>query len=497
MSKTGNTLRLGIARGVGIAIQLVSVPIVWDVIGGELLGVCYFLILLGRWVSLIDIGFSDGSQRLMTRAFDSGDERQGYSVFYTYVSLLLLHALVGFGLFVVLSKFVALPELPRGVDPLPLFLVGAAMFVAQYLQQGLSFYFNARRQFVYLAVSNGVQFLVSGVLALTLTLWLRRPEAYLAGFAIGYGGVFFVSLLLALKQARDAKVRPTFDKEAFRYCLGFGAKLYLPRVGSVTVGTFDRIAIGKILGPAPLTAYTNAARMPEAASELLPLQQTLLPDLTKAHMEGDRQFEALSEKGTRIALMVGCGLIFIPSSFGSPVLQVWLQDKFVPEMAVIMLLMGLHRAFETFFNGLAQVIIAHGTPHRITMLASVNIVAVLALSYPAATTFGLIGIATMRVLVQAVQFVPSCWYVVRTTVPGLRLWPWIGKLTGILVLASVGAVGGFYASQTATFSDHPWMVLIAAPLVMGAFFFLVDRLGFAEVPDAIKRRLRRVLPAHG
>ena len=40
MSKTRDTIRLGAARAIGIVVQLVSVPIVWDVLGADLLGVC-------------------------------------------------------------------------------------------------------------------------------------------------------------------------------------------------------------------------------------------------------------------------------------------------------------------------------------------------------------------------------------------------------------------------------------------------------------------------
>lgn len=57
MSKTKDTLRLGAARTVGIVVQLVSVPIVWDILGADLLGVCYFLIIVGRWVATLDNGF--------------------------------------------------------------------------------------------------------------------------------------------------------------------------------------------------------------------------------------------------------------------------------------------------------------------------------------------------------------------------------------------------------------------------------------------------------
>ncbi|MCH7945132.1 MAG: oligosaccharide flippase family protein, partial [Armatimonadetes bacterium] len=393
MSKTTDTLRLGAARTVGIVVQLVSVPIVWDILGADLLGVCYFLIIVGRWVSLLDIGYGDGAQRLMTRAFDSDDGRKGFSVYQTHVVLLLVHAAVGFAVFALLGQFVEIPNLPNGTATGPLFLAGASVFAAQYLFQGTSVYFNARRQFKYLAVANGSQYLISGLLALGLTIWLRRPEAYLAGFAIGAGCVVLANLACGLMQARKVAERQIFDKEAFRYSFGFGARLYLTKLSSVTVGTIDRLAIMDVLGPGQLTAYTNAARIPEAASQTFPLNQTLLPDYTRAHMEGGKQFASQVERSTRISLMVGCGLILVPCAFGGPVLQLWLQEKFVPEMAIVMLLIGVFRAFEVFFSGIAQVFLAHGTPQRVTFLMMAHLLLVLLFIYPAVRIYGLVGVA--------------------------------------------------------------------------------------------------------
>ena len=79
MSRTRQTAFLSAARVVGIAVQVVSVPIVLDAIGLVKYGACMFLLALSRWVGLLDVGFLDGSQRRMTLAFDAGDESKGFT----------------------------------------------------------------------------------------------------------------------------------------------------------------------------------------------------------------------------------------------------------------------------------------------------------------------------------------------------------------------------------------------------------------------------------
>ncbi len=492
MSRTRHTVYLGLARVVGIAVQVLSIPIVWDILGEEKFGLCYFLIALGRWVSLVDIGYADGAQRLMTRAFDSDDKPAGFATFYTFLWLIIGHALVGFGLFVLLGAIVPLPSVVSAFVAWPLFIAGAGCFAAQYLQQNISVYFNASRQFNYLALANGSQFLVSGLVALFLTLIYKTPEAYLSGFAIGYGLVFLLHLMRSLLQARSAGAGPQFSKESFKSCFAFGAKLYLTKVSSVTIGTIDRIAITNVLGPAQLTPYANAARIPEAASEAIPLNQTLLPDYTRAAIKGGKEFAELVDYGSRISLMVGCGLIFVPSAFGAPVLQLWLQDKYVPEMGAIMVLIGLFRAFETYYGGLAQVLLAHGSPQKVALLTMINAALLLALTYPSVWLGGIVGVAVLRSAIHIVQLVPVTWYVQKSVVPEIAFSNWLGRLAGILGLAGVIAWLGYWSSHTALFASMPWLALLAAPVAMVAYFYLTDKWGLAPVPDGIKRRIRNL-----
>ncbi|MCH7903660.1 MAG: polysaccharide biosynthesis protein [Armatimonadetes bacterium] len=497
MSKTKNTLRLGAARFIGVAVQFISVPIVWDVLGGDLLGACYFLIAISRWVSLIDIGYDIGIQRLMTRAFDSDDRERGFTLYRMHVLILLSHAAVGFGVFAALGQFVVVPNLPGDTAYGSLFLAGAVVFSSQYLYMSSMVYFQATRQFKYVAMANGSQFLISGLTGLGLTLWLRRPEAYLAGYSAGYGVVYLFNLYRGLGQARRAEGRQWFDKEAFKYCFGFGARLYPAKLCSVSMGTFDRILITSILGPAKLTGYTNAARYSEVASEALPLHQTLLPDLTKAHMEGKRNFAELVDRGSRITLMVGCGILFIPCAFGGPLLQIWLQDKYVPEMAIVMLVLGMFRAFESYSASLVMTMLASGAPKKITLVTLVTAALVLALTYPAIITYGVIGAASIRLLIALVLFVPVTWYIWRFVVPDISFWPWISKLAGTMGIAVVFSALGYWFCQTDRIVSTPWLALIVLPFFMVAFFYVVDLLQLASIPESIKARIRNFVPRGG
>jgi O-antigen/teichoic acid export membrane protein len=477
----------------GIGVQLVSVPIVWDVLGAAGFGACVFLLALGRWVGLIDIGFHDGTQRQLTQAFDANDERRGFSVWHTFRSLLFFHATVGFLLFLLLSQVPYIAHLVGGTHNWPLFVAAGATFAGQYLFFGASIYFNSRRHFGYLAISNGSQILLSAVLALALTVWLRRPEAYLAGFAVGNGLVALYNFGTASRQASSVADVRKFDRDAFMYSFRFGRKLYLTRVATVVTSTFDRMLVTKALGLSSVTHYNSAARIPEAGQEILPVNQTILPDLTKAHSEGKAEFARVVEKNTLTVLSVACGAILVPCAFSQPVLRLWLGDKFVPEMAWVMLLLGAYAALQVFFSSLALSMIANESPEKVLPFTLYNAVLLLALAYPAAVAYGIIGVAALRLAINVLQFCPIIVFTRNTVVPDVDVGAWLGRLAGTFLLAGLFAFG---AVETWNFGSD-WMALALIPAFSLGYLVVCHTTKLSPLPDSVVRRLNKLRKPHG
>lgn len=469
----------------GIGVQLVSIPIVWNVLGDVRFGACLFLAFVGRWVGLIDIGFHDGTQRNMTNAFDAKEHARGFTVWNTYRALLLLHAVAGFALMLALSM---VPSLSHEVGPVSMFLAAGTMFAGQYLFFGSTIYFNARRQFGYLAVTNGVQILLSSVLALLLTLFTRRPEAYLAGFAIGNVAVALYSFGTISRQSQGVEGVQGFDREALKYAFDFGRKLYLTRVAAVATSTFDRI-VAKPLGTANIAVYSTAARIPEAGQEVLPVNATVLPDLTKAHASGPEEFAKSVEKNTLTVLCVSCAAILVPCAFAEPVLQLWLGDKYRPEMAWIMVMLGVYAALQMFYTALASAMIAHGSPQRVLPFTLYSAVVLMALAYPCAVRYGIVGLAALRLAIQVAQFLPIIAFTQRTIAPEISLGGWLGRLSGVLLIACAFAVAGYASWSLAS----AWMSISLVPVVSGAFLFVCHSSGLSPLPDSVRRRLRSLV----
>lgn len=485
MSRTRSTVYLSAARITGILVQVVSVPIVWDVLGSARFGVCLFLVAICRWIGLIDIGFLDGCQRQMTLAFDKEDNDNGFTIWNTYKLTVVFYALVGGVIFYALHWFIVIPEIAESAS---LFATAGALFAAQYLYGGATIFFNSRRQFQRLAISNGVQNLLSGLLALFFTVQFETPQLYLLGFVIGNGLIAMINTFSIHNQALGARPR-SFDKTVFCEALRFGVRLYPTRAATIASQTIDRVLVSGVLGSETLAQYGSAARIPEAGSEALPLNQTLMPDLTKAHADGSQKFSSEVERLSRVALMIGCGLIFIPCAFADPLLRAWLGDKYMPEMAWVMVAIGLYRALETFFSSLAMSMIAHGSPQRLMPFTLYGAAMILALIYPAASIYGIIGVAFARVLVHISQFVPLMAFTQKHIASEINLFLWIRKSAGTVAVALCLGALAVLSWGFDFILDMPLIALAVVPFFVAGFFVTVDWMRLAPVPDAIKNRV--------
>jgi hypothetical protein len=193
--------------------------------------------------------------------------------------------------------------------------------------------------------------------------------------------------------------------------------------------------------------------------------------------------------------MVGCGLIFLPCAFASPLLQLWLGNKFVPEMAWVMLAVGLYRTLETFYSSLALSMIAHGSPKRVLPFTLYNAVALIALMWPVAVAFGIVGVAVLRVAVHLAQFVPLMVMVRKWIAPEINLRHWLVRALATVGVAAVLAAIAVTLWGTPLVERQPWVALLLAPLFSAAYFVTVDRLGVANVPEGIKKRARWAFPS--
>jgi O-antigen/teichoic acid export membrane protein len=232
--------------------------------------------------------------------------------------------------------------------------------------------------------------------------------------------------------------------------------------------------------------YSTAARIPEAGQEVLPVNATVLPDLTKAHASGPVEFAKSVEKNTLTVFGVACAAILLPCAFAEPVLQVWLGDKYRPEMAWIMVMLGVYAALQMFYTALASAMIAHGSPQRVLPFTLYNAVVLMALAYPCAVRYGIVGLAALRLAIQVAQFVPIIAFTQRTIVPEIALGRWIGRLSGVLLAALAFGIAG-YASWSL---PSAWVSISLVPVISGAFLMFCHVSGISPLPDGVRRRLR-------
>jgi O-antigen/teichoic acid export membrane protein len=277
------------------------------------------------------------------------------------------------------------------------------------------------------------------------------------------------------------------DRGILKSMWSFVRRSYPNHVLGIVASTADRVLIEKAVGAAPLAGYAVASRIPEVISSLLqPIQETMQPLLSRAHVLGEREFAAQVARATRMALAVGCGFIFVPCGFAEPLLKLWLRDQYVPDLAPIVAGIALYRAFEFYNLSVLLSFIAAGEPGRATPTSIWNAVTTAALSFPVALHFGLPGIVVMNVIIQ-VQFVPLTWVLFRKVIPDGPLRSQLVAAAGILAISGASAAGAWALAGVEVIARWPWLALVAAPVWSAATVLVFARLGLTPLPSSLAR----------
>jgi O-antigen/teichoic acid export membrane protein len=100
-----------LAKGLGLSISLVQIPLLLDILGTESYGIWLTLLSITSWISIMDIGIGNGLRNKLTESLATNDlEKARKYVSTAYVSLALI-MLLPFLLAVLILPFVNIQTL--------------------------------------------------------------------------------------------------------------------------------------------------------------------------------------------------------------------------------------------------------------------------------------------------------------------------------------------------------------------------------------------------
>lgn len=488
MGKARSALFLSASRIVGILISLVSVPIFLRVLGPEGYGSAIFVLVIGAYVTLLDSGINDGTQRHLNVALAEGDTQKVVDLHRTHIDLSFVLSLLYVVFYAILAITVGIPGRAYGEDVLVLYLLAGIATGLSCLAMPYSVLLTALLRFGQLATVSAVGTIVQMTTTLAAVLVWREPWAYFVGGVVG------AALQLVLHRAVRRKLGLPFSSgrrnwTAYRPVLSFGLRAYPNRFAAL-LGGADRLIIGSLLGPAAVGVYNVASQIPNAALQALPVMSVMGPEFARDSVHGGETLKRTFERNTLIALGIGAVLIMVPCALGPTALRFWLGREFDPAMPLIMALLGVYQMFSLYGATVALALYGVGKPQLVFPFTLASGLGVVLAGIPAAYNFGLVGVALACPLVAFLVFLPLTWVSCRAITPLLSPRAHLIRAFLVVLLGGAAAAGTFLSSSHPVSVAYPWSFLLLGPVAVLAAGVLLLRTGLVPEPSVFERYRR-------
>jgi O-antigen/teichoic acid export membrane protein len=471
--------------------QLVAVPIYIDQLGKPAYGVCLFALIVGGYLSLLDLGFTIGSQKPIIEAFAAGQTERAWRIYRSQFSLVLLVAFFAFAVITLVG--VLIPSVYEGATAfsrVALFACAGLYVGTNYLHNALGPALLARERYARLSTVGLTQSFLGIGLSIVFVLIWPTPLAWMAAQALGNVLNLILHVILIRLIDKISLVGFCFDREIAREVTRYGLRAYVAKVwGTLATGS-DRFLLRVFAGTTQLTEYAVPARVIEVAIQFIrPAVDTTLPDLTKAQMRSESEFARLTQRASLFWLFVGCALFVVPAGFSDPFFSLWLRANKPEPAALIFLFLSVYFALELYYSGLTATMLAKGQLHRMAPFSIWNAFGTVLLTYPAFLIAGLPGIAGMNACIDLIQLVPIVLVVRRYGAFELNVQVQLIRSATLIALAFGCAGLGYWVCSSPLIIRFPWIGLIVGACASILFSMFCIATHLMVLPSAVQNKL--------
>jgi O-antigen/teichoic acid export membrane protein len=362
------------ARGIGIGVQLVLVPLALKTLGTEAFGFLMTLTGLNALLTVADFGIGLGTQNRIAEAFGSGDGPRVRRLFYTSLAFLSLLAVALAGLVVPLCWVLNWPHLLKLTDPRAVDGARAsAMLLAVVCCAGLPLGLSQRLFFgLQMGWVNNIALIAGGLLTLLSVLLTSALHlglfAFMAGNFLPGALVSVVMLVFGMRRLRTlrepAAPERLFDRSELPGLAKIGALFFVQQLCAMAVFGLPPVMISATLGAAAVTPYNLGQRLFNMLA--IPQNAFLLP-LWPAYAEAKaRRDWPWVRKALARSLWMTVALSLIPMAAAAfvarPLLRLWtgaVSELPAPSLVAVLciwnMLAALQQPFGFFLAGMSEV----------------------------------------------------------------------------------------------------------------------------------------------
>lgn len=423
---TANTAWNLAGYGVPSLIGLVTIPAVIHSFGPERFAVLSVVWLILGYATALDLGLGRGTTRLVAEANAPEDKDRLPRIVTTgVISQLVMGSAWGL-VFIAASTWLArfafhLPTtLSREVSAV--FTLLGVGFPFVQLTSGLRGVLEGKENFRTVNVVKIPASSLAFVLPWLCSIWHATLPTTVALMLFARVIVACVYGVCCYRAMPGLVIRPVWDGQVFRALLSFGGWVTVSIATGQAGLLIERFIVSALLSAQQLAYYTVPLEVVTRLTILpLSLAATLFPLASRTLKSRTLQAGYLLDIPIKILVKLFVPLAVILDCFGATLLELWVGQKYAASAAGVFRIL----AYWVCVNSVSYIpftlIQAQGRPRDKAIVDLGLLVATIALAAAFVPRFGIVGMASIKVVVQLVDLLVMLWLIQRRAIISIPL----------------------------------------------------------------------------
>ena len=389
------------ARGIGVLVSLATVPLALSYLGKQQFGLYATITSLLAWVTVLNFGIVNGLVNAISQAHGKDDRQAAGSYASTaFFTLVVISALLGL-VFALAAPFVPWSDvlavrglLDEGVVMWSVIAAVGAVLVGMPLSITPQMYAGYQRMYV------ANLFLVLGSLLTLIGVYVAvRLEVSLPVLILVFGGaapVVTLCNLIFVSRYQMPWLRPRisqFSRAAVRRLMTTSVPLFLFQLAALLVNQTDLVVLAHRTDLGTVAEYAIILRVYGLLVTVIALgTYSFIPSFRESYERGDHGWMRASFRRLlylRMALAVVGTLIMMAA--GNWLLRIWLGQEAVSFGLEIWAAFAVVILAVTWVTTFSELLIIMDRIWSQVVLATINGIAVVLLTYWLAPTLGILG----------------------------------------------------------------------------------------------------------
>jgi hypothetical protein len=491
ITKSVGVLKLLGFRLLWILLQVFAIRLSFQEIRFTGVGIVQVIMLIRALVQFVDFDTPQGLIRALSIRVE--DDIKFTSAFRAGLFIQCITGIVG-GLIIGLIPYVPIlirqfreTNLAENVNLL--FVIGGLHFCIDNIAGAFLAPLIAREQTNKLANFTSLVPFCSTAILIVLVYIFKSPIALLCGY-------FSEAILNILIRTIDCVVcnktrylLPKYDRAVCSEIFNNGFRSYVGSVTSRVGSHLDKVIVSSVLGEGLGAVYGTACRIPQMLLETLArFGDIISPELIRASRTSGNRFNELFIRNSGFIATLGvCGIMVI-CAIGEPLVKLLLQNQ-TSNVGLVVFLMGIYCAFEMNSTSYVRAFAAHNKAYYTIPFSIFNAIVTAVLTKTVALSYGLVGLASMNIAIDLVQFIPLQLYTWKLLLRGSSFKEVVLVPTRIFIVGIFFSVPTYFASKNVSSLSEAVPYYIGVTIVSVLCLVALVKMKFVSVPNGIKQKL--------